>query len=128
MNRARAETILPPLVGGLLILVALIGLIGTAIKNPQPHDIKVGLVAPPTALQHFPPAFANGSGPFRFTIYASEDAARAAIERPAPEFGQHTEEILLENGFDWNEIERLRRSGAIGPRADGAQPPEAAVI
>ena len=80
MNRARAETILPPLVGGLLILVALIGLIGTAIKNPQPHDIKVGLVAPPTALQHFPPAFANGSGPFRFTIYASEDAARAAID------------------------------------------------
>jgi len=52
----------------------------------------------------------------------------AAIDRPAPEFGQHTEEVLLENGFDWDEIERLRDSRAIGPRGDGVQPPEAAII
>lgn len=31
----------------------------------------------------------------------------------APELGQHTEEILLEIGFAWNEIEALRTSGAI---------------
>lgn len=30
----------------------------------------------------------------------------------APELGQHTEEILLELGYDWDDIERLRRDGA----------------
>jgi crotonobetainyl-CoA:carnitine CoA-transferase CaiB-like acyl-CoA transferase len=33
--------------------------------------------------------------------------------RPAPELGQHTEEVLLEAGLDWDEIAELRRSGAI---------------
>lgn len=81
MNRARAETILSPLVGGLLILVALIGLIGTAIKNPQPHDIKVGLVGPTPALEQISAAFAsNAPGAFQLTTYASEEAARAAID------------------------------------------------
>src|SRR5881398_4277529 len=81
MNRARAETILPPLVGGLLILVALIGLIGTAIKNPQPHDIKVGLVGPTPVLEQMSTAFAsNAPGAFQFTTYATEDAARTAID------------------------------------------------
>ena len=38
------------------------------------------------------------------------------IRTPAPEFGQHTEEVLLEFGFDWDEIEQLHSSGAIGGR------------
>jgi crotonobetainyl-CoA:carnitine CoA-transferase CaiB-like acyl-CoA transferase len=33
-----------------------------------------------------------------------------------PEFGQHTEEVLLEAGFEWDEIAQLRRAGVIGPR------------
>lgn len=33
---------------------------------------------------------------------------------PAPEIGQHTEEILLEHGFDWDKISELRQSGALG--------------
>lgn len=36
------------------------------------------------------------------------------IEKPAPEFGQHTEEVLLECGFDWDEIAALKEAGAIG--------------
>jgi crotonobetainyl-CoA:carnitine CoA-transferase CaiB-like acyl-CoA transferase len=32
----------------------------------------------------------------------------------APELGQHTEEILLEFGRDWDDIEQLRGSGALG--------------
>ena len=32
---------------------------------------------------------------------------------PAPEIGQHTEETLLELGYDWAEIEQLRDDGAI---------------
>jgi len=33
---------------------------------------------------------------------------------PAPELGQHTEEILLELGHDWDAIAGLRESGALG--------------
>jgi len=33
---------------------------------------------------------------------------------PAPEFGQHTEEILLELGYDWDRIGALRDSGILG--------------
>jgi hypothetical protein len=79
--RARAEATLRPLLGGLLILVALIGLIGTAIKSPRPHDIQVGLVGAAPATQQISTAFAsNAPGAFRFTSYASEDSARAAID------------------------------------------------
>ena len=39
-----------------------------------------------------------------------------SIRTPAPEFGQHTEEVLLEFGFSWEELEALRDAGAIGPR------------
>ena len=44
-------------------------------------------------------------------------ATPGRIERPAPEFGQHTEEVLLETGLTWQEIEALRAEGAIGPRS-----------
>jgi crotonobetainyl-CoA:carnitine CoA-transferase CaiB-like acyl-CoA transferase len=32
---------------------------------------------------------------------------------PPPEHGQHTEEVLLELGFDWDDVVRLRESGAV---------------
>jgi crotonobetainyl-CoA:carnitine CoA-transferase CaiB-like acyl-CoA transferase len=47
-----------------------------------------------------------------------------AIQCAAPEFGQHTEEVLLEYGFHWEEIEALRVAGAIGPRPDSDYQPE----
>jgi len=31
----------------------------------------------------------------------------------APEIGQHTEEVLLELGFTWDDIGRLRAEGAV---------------
>jgi formyl-CoA transferase len=43
-----------------------------------------------------------------------------APRAPAPELGQHTEEILLELGRDWDAITRLRASGALGGTADGS--------
>ena len=33
--------------------------------------------------------------------------------RPAPEFGQHTEEVMLELGYSWDEIAAIREAGAI---------------
>ena len=41
-----------------------------------------------------------------------------SIRGLAPEHGQHTEEILLEAGYSWDEIEALRNDGAIGPKRD----------
>jgi hypothetical protein len=73
--------LVPPLVGGLLIVVVFIGLIGTAIKSPQPHDIPVGLVGPAPAVQQMTSAFdTNAPGAFQFTTYASEQDARAALD------------------------------------------------
>jgi len=37
----------------------------------------------------------------------------AAVRHGAPEHGQHNEEILLELGFTWDEIERLKEKRAI---------------
>ena len=33
---------------------------------------------------------------------------------PAPELGQHTEEIMLEAGYSWEDIARIRDGGAVG--------------
>jgi crotonobetainyl-CoA:carnitine CoA-transferase CaiB-like acyl-CoA transferase len=38
----------------------------------------------------------------------------AAVHGPAPELGQHTEEVLLEAGFTWTDIARLKDAGALG--------------
>ena len=40
-------------------------------------------------------------------------------ERPvavsqAPEHGEHTEVVLLEAGYDWDDLAKLKESGAIG--------------
>jgi crotonobetainyl-CoA:carnitine CoA-transferase CaiB-like acyl-CoA transferase len=42
-----------------------------------------------------------------------------APRSPAPELGQHTEEILLEIGRDWDAIAKLRDSGALGGSTGG---------
>ena len=82
MARHSVERLVAPLVAGLFVLVALLGLIGTAIKDPRPHDIPVGLVGPTQALQPMTDAIAQKApGVFKFTTYDSEDAARAAVDR-----------------------------------------------
>jgi formyl-CoA transferase len=45
--------------------------------------------------------------PVRFT------GTPARVLGPAPELGQHTEEVLLEAGFSWEEIAALSEQGAI---------------
>jgi CoA:oxalate CoA-transferase len=38
------------------------------------------------------------------------------VQGPAPELGQHTEEVLLELGYSWDEIERLHDLGATAAK------------
>jgi crotonobetainyl-CoA:carnitine CoA-transferase CaiB-like acyl-CoA transferase len=40
-------------------------------------------------------------------------ATPARVSATAPELGQHTEEVLLEAGYSWDDIARLRDGGAI---------------
>jgi len=37
----------------------------------------------------------------------------AVVRKPAPEFGQHTEEVLLEYGYTWEDITQFKEQGAI---------------
>jgi len=37
----------------------------------------------------------------------------ASVQRPAPEFGQHTEEVLLEYGYSWEDIAQFKEQGVI---------------
>jgi hypothetical protein len=78
---ALPRQLLPPLIGGLVLLIALLGLVGSAIRDPRPHDIAVGLVGPAPAVQQISTAFgSNAPGAFQFTSYGSEAAARAALD------------------------------------------------
>jgi crotonobetainyl-CoA:carnitine CoA-transferase CaiB-like acyl-CoA transferase len=39
----------------------------------------------------------------------------AGIQGPAPEFGQHTEEVLLDlGGYSWDELTQLKEEEVIG--------------
>jgi crotonobetainyl-CoA:carnitine CoA-transferase CaiB-like acyl-CoA transferase len=41
-------------------------------------------------------------------------ATPASIRHGAPELGEHTEEVLLEKGYTWDDIAALKEKGAIG--------------
>src|SRR5258705_8146460 len=80
-SRPPIESLIAPIAGGLVVMLLLLGLIGTAIRDPRPHDIPVGVVGPAPAVQQITGAFgAKAPGTFAFTTYASEDAARAALD------------------------------------------------
>lgn len=49
--------------------------------------------------------------PVRFSA-----APEAGVQGAAPEFGQHTEQVLLEAGLTWEEIAALGEQGVIGHR------------
>ncbi len=48
----------------------------------------------------------------------SVDGEPLAIRALAPQHGEHTETVLLESGYTWDEIVRLRDRGVIGPAGD----------
>jgi crotonobetainyl-CoA:carnitine CoA-transferase CaiB-like acyl-CoA transferase len=43
---------------------------------------------------------------------AQFDQEPASLSR-GPEHAEHTEEVLLENGYDWDDLIRLKEAGAI---------------
>ena len=59
----------------------------------------------------------DGAAPLRM-LATPITFARTPVELRsiAPELGQHTEEVLLEFGYSWDEIDALRTEGAIGPK------------
>ena len=81
-------------------------------------------VLKPSELADHPQTDANGfmptlttAGGVDFRLVASPmrfDDVPTVPRWAAPELGQHTEEILLETGLDWDEIGRLREVGALG--------------
>lgn len=80
-TRTQVRVLVPPVVGGLLLLVALLGLVGTAIRDPRPHDILVGLVGPAPAVEQVSSAFGtNAPGAFQFSTYGSEADGRGALD------------------------------------------------
>lgn len=53
--------------------------------------------------------------PFRVVAPPYQFDGKPAVPTgPAPEVGQHTEEVLLEFGLEWDEISDLRDAGALG--------------
>ena len=81
MSRHSVEQVVAPLVGGIVVMVTLLVLIGTAIRDPKPHDIAVGVVGPSDAAAQVTGALsAKAPGAFALTTYDSEDAARGALD------------------------------------------------
>ena len=74
-------------------------------------------------LHHDPQSVANGYLPEvdggdkgRFKLVASPvqfDETPLEIRGPSPEMGQHTEEVLLELGVEWDDLVRYKEAGAI---------------
>jgi crotonobetainyl-CoA:carnitine CoA-transferase CaiB-like acyl-CoA transferase len=72
---------------------------------------------------HDPQAIANGymahidtpgGTPFPLVTNPVQfDETPVGPSAPAPELGQHTEELMLEAGLDWDEILRLKEAGAV---------------
>lgn len=77
----RGVAVLRPVGAGLVVLFTLIALIGFAMRSPQPHEIPVGVVGPSPEVAQLSTGFAaKAPGALRFTPYATEEAARAAID------------------------------------------------
>lgn len=82
MDRIPSPSLLRPIGAGLTILLTLLLLLGFAIRDPRPHDIPVGLWAPPPVAEQLASTFAQRApGAFSFRTYPSEADARAAIDR-----------------------------------------------
>lgn len=87
------------------------------------YDCIYGRIESPEEVINDPQAHANGfffdiehpeAGQVKYvTTPVKFNQNPAAIKTTSPELGQHTEEILLELGYSWDEIVELKDQGAI---------------
>jgi len=73
------------------------------VEDPQAHANHYFTTVPHPSLG----SLEMVDSPFRF------GRSRVTARGPAPEIGQHTEEVLLEAGYTWDEIGALREKGAL---------------
>lgn len=83
-GKAAIRRVLQPIAAGLIALLLFVGTFASAIHKPQPHDVPVGIVAPPSVLARVQSALnARAHGAFALHTYASATQARAAIDAHA---------------------------------------------
>jgi hypothetical protein len=81
MERHDIEQTARPAIAGLVVLLTLLVLFGAAVRDPRPHNLPVGLVAPTPVADQLANGFAqNAPGAIAFTQYATEAEARTAID------------------------------------------------
>jgi crotonobetainyl-CoA:carnitine CoA-transferase CaiB-like acyl-CoA transferase len=71
----------------------------------HPQVVANGYLAPGTSIS---------GGEYRLPAPPMQFGEPVVPAGPAPEVGQHTEELLLELGRSWDDIAELRASGALG--------------
>jgi formyl-CoA transferase len=86
------------------------GVWAPALKFRELHDHEQ------VAANGYLPALTSNDGiEFRLVSSAMHfDEVPTAPAGPAPEIGQHTELVLMECGFEWEEIEDIRSRGGLG--------------
>jgi crotonobetainyl-CoA:carnitine CoA-transferase CaiB-like acyl-CoA transferase len=81
-----------------------------------------GIVQTPAELCQDPAVTANGyvahtetvnGVPFSLPTNPVQFDEQAVVPPGAPEHGQHTEQVLMDAGIDWDTIEEYKKSGAI---------------
>lgn len=81
-----------------------------------------GVVQAPHELSGDPAVVANGyipnvtamsGAPYELPVNPVQFDEQHIVPAGAPEHGQHTEEILLEAGIDWDRIEQYKSTGAV---------------
>jgi hypothetical protein len=80
-HRVHARRLLPALVAGLAIAFAFVALFTSALRDPRPHDLKVGVVGAPSAVAGLQRGLDQAlPGAFALRHYADEPTARRALD------------------------------------------------